>query len=58
MKTYNEILKDIEKARKQLTAAKEREEEIRNKLFVAPDFLTKKEIKQEHAEELKKYLKK
>lgn len=54
MKTYNKILKDIEKARKQLTATKEREEEIRNKLFNAPNFLTKKEIKQEHAEELKK----
>lgn len=54
MKTYNEILKDIEKARKALKTAEDREKEIKNKLFNAPDFITRKEIKQEHAEELKK----
>lgn len=54
MKTYNEILKDIEKAQKAYKAAQEKENEITNKIYDAPDFITKKEIRKEHADELKK----
>jgi hypothetical protein len=47
MKTYNEILKDIEKAKKALEAAKQKEKELTDKIYNAPDFLTRKEIRSE-----------
>lgn len=45
MKTYNEILKDIEKAKKALEAAKQKEEKLIDRIYAAPDVLTKREIK-------------
>lgn len=45
MKTYNEILKDIEKAKKALKTAEEKHATLINKIYNAPDLLTKKEIK-------------
>ena len=38
MKTYNEILKDIEKSRAALKATEEKHKEITNKIFNAIDF--------------------
>lgn len=54
MKTYSEILKDIEKTQKAYKAAQEKENEITNKIYNASDFITKKEIRKEHTDELKK----
>lgn len=54
MKTYNEILKDIEKARKAIKAAEEKEQNISDKIFNAPNFIARAEIKKEHATELNK----
>ena len=54
MKTYNEILKDIEKTQKAYKAAQEKENEITDKIYNAPDFITKKEIRKEHTDKLKK----
>lgn len=54
MKKYNEILKDIEKAKKALAAAKERSEEIQNKIFNSDSIFTRKAIREEYADEIKK----
>lgn len=54
MKTYNEILKDIEKARKALKAAEETRAALTNKIYNAPDLLTKREIKNSIADEINK----
>lgn len=54
MKTYNEILKDIEKTKKALKAAQQKENEMTEKIYNAPDFMTKKEIKKEYSDELTK----
>lgn len=45
MKTYNEILKDIEKTRKALTAAEQKEKNLIDRIWAAPDLLTKRAIK-------------
>ena len=52
MKTYNEILKDIEKVKATLKAAEEKQKELTNKIYNAPDLLTKKEIKNSIADDL------
>lgn len=52
MKKYNEILKDIEKAKKALEAAKQKEKELTDKIYNAPDFLTRKEIRSELSNEI------
>lgn len=52
MKTYNEILKDIEKTRATLKATEEKQKELTNKIYSAPDWLTKKEIKNSIASDL------
>ena len=54
MKTYNEILKDIEKTRKATKAAEEKEQNIIDLIYNARDLKSKIEIKKEHHEELKK----
>lgn len=45
MKTYNEILKDIEKTRKALAAAEQKEKNLIDRIYAAPDLLTKRAIK-------------
>lgn len=45
MKTYNEILKDIEKTKKALTAAEQKEKNLIDRIYSAPDLLTKRAIK-------------
>lgn len=45
MKTYNEILKDIEKTKKALTAAEQKEKNLIDRIYDAPDLLTKRAIK-------------
>lgn len=52
MKTYNEILKDIEKANNAYKAAQEKENEITDKIYNAPDFITRREIKKEYTDAL------
>lgn len=52
MKTYNEIIKDIEKTKKALTAAEQKEKQIINKISNAPDFLTRKELRNELSNEI------
>lgn len=52
MKKYNEILKDIEKAKKALEAAKQKEKELTDKIYNAPDFLTRKEMRNELSNEI------
>jgi hypothetical protein len=47
MKTYNEILKDIEKTKKALTAAEQKEKNLIDRIYDAPDLLTKRAIKNE-----------
>jgi hypothetical protein len=47
MKTYNEILKDIEKTKKALKAAEAAENVLIDKITAAPDWTTRKEIKKE-----------
>lgn len=47
MKTYNEILKDIEKTKKAIKAAEAAENTLTEKITAAPDWITKKEIKKE-----------
>ena len=54
MKTYNEILKDIEKTNKAIKAAEAKQQNISDKIFNAPDFITKSEIGKDHANELNK----
>lgn len=54
MKTYNEILNDIQKTRKAIKAAEEKQENISNKIFNAHGFKEKTEIRKEHANELNK----
>lgn len=54
MKTYNEILKDIEKAKKVLKATEEKQENIINLIHSARDIKNKIEIKKEHHEQLNK----
>lgn len=54
MKTYNEILKDIEKSRAALKATEEKHKEITNKIFNAIDFTERREIKKEYSNEIKK----
>lgn len=54
MKTYNEILKDIEKARKALKASEEKEQNIIDLIYNARDLKNKIEIKKDHHEEMKK----
>ena len=54
MKTYNEILNDIQKTRKAIKAAEEKQENISDKIFNAPGFKEKAEIRKEHANELNK----
>lgn len=54
MKTYNEILKDIEKTQKAYKAAQEKEQNIIDLMYNARDLKSKIEIKKEHHEELKK----
>lgn len=54
MKTYNEILKDIEKAKKALKAAEDKNKAIQDKIFNTTDFTTRKEIKKEYTNEIKK----
>lgn len=45
MKTYNEILKDIEKTKKALAATEEKEKNLIDRIYSAPDLLTKRAIK-------------
>jgi hypothetical protein len=47
MKTYNEILKDIEKTKKALKAAEQKENEITEKIYSVNDLITRREIKKE-----------
>ena len=54
MKTYNEILKDIEKACAALKATEEKHAALTDKIYNAPDLLTKREIKNSIAGELLK----
>ena len=54
MKTYNEILKDIEKTRKAIKAAEIKQENILNEIYNAIDLKTKIEIKKAHADTLNK----
>lgn len=54
MKTYNEILKDIEKARKTLKAAEEKEQNTIDLIYNARDLKSKIEIKKAHHELINK----
>jgi hypothetical protein len=54
MKTYNEILKDIEKAKKALKATEEKQENIIDLIYNARDIKNKIEIKKEHHEQMNK----
>lgn len=54
MKTYKEILKDIEKARANKSAAEKRQNVIIDEIHGAPDLLSKKEARSAAADELKK----
>lgn len=54
MKTYNEILKDVEKAKKAIKAADAKENAITDLIYNAPGFIERAEIRKEHADELKK----
>lgn len=54
MKTYNEILKDIQKTRKAIEAAEKKQETIQNRIFNAIDLNNKIEIRKESAIELNK----
>ena len=54
MKTYNEILKEIEKASRELNTIEEKKKTISEKIYNAPDFLTRKEIRKDHFSELAK----
>ena len=46
MKTYSEILKDIEKTKKALKAAEEKQNALTDKIYNAPDLLTKREARE------------
>lgn len=54
MKTYNEILKDIEKTNAALKAAQEKENALTDKIYSAPDLLTKRETRETVRDELNK----
>lgn len=54
MKTYNEILKDIEKAKKALAAAQEKEKTIADKMRNESSILKRVELKKELATEIAK----
>lgn len=52
MKTYKEILKDIEKTKELLNVATQKEKELADKIYNAPDFLTRRELRNELNDEI------
>lgn len=54
MKTYNEILKDVEKVKATLKAAEEKQNVLTDKIYNASDLLSKRETRENVRDELNK----